>query len=407
MSFGIPLSQLIIESPKPLSSGITGLDEILSLGFQARSIYEIFGPPGIGKTNFGIQLVSRSLENMKPLEKNDDKILWIEAFQDMPINILRERFPKFDIVEENVKRVRIMKFGQLLYFFQNLFKLSQSMKYKLIIIDGFSQLLCDHLCTLSKRSGGVIDKTIHDLKCRHLILIFTAMTKYTHSTGSTIILLNDCMNTAFQSNEFGSLEEDYEVLEDGSNFYVNSNSDRRKSNVHILKSALVANIAMGGKDSTWEVFLRDRIGLFRDWNEQADETIFVKSKRVKTPSSQDNEACTIKEMRINKRNFENFRIAIVFNLHGDDRERDRDGGRPKRTRNSEDRNRIVKFDFDRATGLFRDIIDQEVNTANIGSIPTLSASSSSCSQLFVNMESDDNQMPYVEGKEEVIYDSEG
>ncbi|CAI1820451.1 hypothetical protein SEUBUCD646_0B02060 [Saccharomyces eubayanus] len=407
MSFGIPLSQLIIESPKPLSSGITGLDEILSLGFQARSIYEIFGPPGIGKTNFGIQLVSRSLENMKPLEKNDDKILWIEAFQDMPINILRERFPKFDIVEENVKRVRIMKFGQLLYFFQNLFKLSQSMKYKLVIIDGFSQLLCDHLCTLSKRSGGVIDKTIHDLKCRHLILIFTAMTKYTHSTGSTIILLNDCMNTAFQSNEFGSLEEDYEVLEDGSNFYVNSNSDRRKSNVHILKSALVANIAMGGKDSTWEVFLRDRIGLFRDWNEQADETIFVKSKRVKTPSSQDNEACTIKEMRINKRNFENFRIAIVFNLHGDDRERDRDGGRPKRTRNSEDRNRIVKFDFDRATGLFRDIIDQEVNTANIGSIPTLSASSSSCSQLFVNMESDDNQMPYVEGKEEVIYDSEG
>lgn len=119
MSFGIPLSQLIVESPKPLSSGITGLDEILSLGFQARSIYEIFGPPGIGKTNFGVQLVSRSLENMKPLEKNEDKILWIETFQDMPINILRERFPNFDIVEENVKRVRIMKFGQLLYFFQS------------------------------------------------------------------------------------------------------------------------------------------------------------------------------------------------------------------------------------------------------------------------------------------------
>ncbi|CAI4056559.1 hypothetical protein SUVZ_02G2050 [Saccharomyces uvarum] len=407
MSFGIPLSQLIVESPKPLSSGITGLDEILSLGFQARSIYEIFGPPGIGKTNFGVQLVSRSLEKMKPLETNEDKILWIEAFQDMPINILRERFPKFDIVEDNVKRVRIMRFGQLLYFFQNLFKLSQSTKYKLIIIDGFSQLVCDHLCTLSKRSGGMIDKILHDLKCRHLILIFTAMTKYTHSTGSTIILLNDCMNTAFQSNEFGSLEEDYEVLEDGSNFYVNSNSERRKSNVHILKSALVANIAMGGKDSTWEVFLRDRIGLFRDWNEQADETIFVKSKRVKTPSSQDDEGCTIKEVRINKRNFENFRIAIVFNLHGDDRDKDRDGGRSKRTRNSEDRNRIVKFDFDRATGQFRDIIDQKANAANIGSIPTLSASSSSCSQLFVNMESDDNQMPYVEGKEEVIYDSEG
>ena len=407
MSFGIPLSQLIVESPKPLRSGITGLDEILSLGFQARSIYEIFGPPGIGKTNFGVQLVSRSLENMKPLEKNEDKILWIETFQDMPINILRERFPNFDIVEENVKRVRIMKFGQLLYFFQSLFKLSQSMKYKLIIIDGFSQLVCDHLCTLSKRSGGMIDKTIHDLKCRHLILIFTAMTKYTHSTGSTIILLNDCMNTAFQSNEFGSLEEDYEVLEDGSNFYVNSNSERRKNNVHILKSALVANIAMGGKDSTWEVFLRDRIGLFRDWNEQADETIFVKSKRVKTPSSQDDEGCTIKEVRINKRNFENFRIAIVFNLHGDDRDRERDGGRSKRTRNSEDRNRIVKFDFDRATGQFRDIIDQKANAAKFGSIPTLSTSSSSCSQLFVNMESDDNQMPYVEGKEEVIYDSEG
>lgn len=227
MSFGIPLSQLIVESPKPLSSGITGLDEILSLGFQARSIYEIFGPPGIGKTNFGVQLVSRSLENMKPLEKNEDKILWIETFQDMPINILRERFPNFDIVEENVKRVRIMKFGQLLYFFQSLFKLSQSMKYKLIIIDGFSQLVCDHLCTLSKRSGGMIDKTIHDLKCRHLILIFTAMTKYTHSTGSTIILLNMMLEHSIpvQLNRILGME-DYEVLEDGSNFYVNSNSEK-------------------------------------------------------------------------------------------------------------------------------------------------------------------------------------
>ncbi|CAI4334030.1 CNT_collapsed_G0009650.mRNA.1.CDS.1 [Saccharomyces cerevisiae] len=92
MSLGIPLSQLIVESPKPLSSGITGLDEILNLGFQARSIYEIFGPPGIGKTNFGIQLVCNSLEDIQQSEINDDKILWIETFQEMPINILRERF---------------------------------------------------------------------------------------------------------------------------------------------------------------------------------------------------------------------------------------------------------------------------------------------------------------------------
>lgn len=92
MSLGIPLSQLIVESPKPLSSGITGLDEILNLGFQARSIYEIFGPPGIGKTNFGIQLVCNALEDIQQSEINDDKILWIETFQEMPINILRERF---------------------------------------------------------------------------------------------------------------------------------------------------------------------------------------------------------------------------------------------------------------------------------------------------------------------------
>lgn len=406
MSFGIPLSQLIVESPKPLSSGITGLDEILNLGFQARSIYEIFGPPGIGKTNFGIQLVCNSLENMQQSEMNEDKILWIETFQEMPINILRERFPEFEIVEENVKHVRILKFGQLLYFFQNLFKLSQSARYKLVIIDGFSQLLCDHLCTLSKRSGGMLDKTIHELKCRHLILIFTVMTKYTHSTGSTIILLNDCMNTAFQSNEFESLEEYYEILEDGSNFFVNSNNERRKNNVHILKSALVANIAMGSKDSTWEVFLRDRIGFFRDWNEQVDETIFVKSKRVKTPSSQNNEGCTtIKEMRINKRNFENLRVAIVFNLHGEDRKRG--GGNLKRTRSSDDRNHIVKFDFDKATGQFRDINDQKPSAANIGSLPTLSTSSSSSSQLFDNVDSDDNLLPNLEGKEEIIYDSEG
>ncbi|CAI4037961.1 hypothetical protein SMKI_04G2980 [Saccharomyces mikatae IFO 1815] len=406
MSFGIPLSQLIVESPKPLSSGITGLDEMLNLGFQARSIYEVFGPPGIGKTNFGIQLVGNSLENIQPSDMNDDKVLWIETFQDMPINLLRERFRKRDVVDENVKRVRITKFGQLLYFFQNLFKLSQSMKYKLIIIDGFSQIVCDHLCTLSKRSGGMLDKSIHELKCRHLILMFTIMTKYTHSTGSTIILLNDCMNTAFQSNEFESLEEYYEILEDGSNFFVNSNNERRKNNVHILKSALVANIAMGSKDSTWEVFLRDRIGFFRDWNEQVDETIFVKSKRVKMPSSQDNEGrTTIKEMRINKRNFENFRIAIVFNLHNEDRKRA--GENWKRTRNGDDRHSIVKFDFDKATGQFRDIIDRKGGAANIDSTLTLSASSSSCSQVFSNTQSDNNPLPNAEEKEEIIYDSEG
>lgn len=188
------------------------------------------------------------------------------------------------------------------------------------------------------------------------------------------------------------MEEYYEILDDGSNFFVNSNNERRKNNVHILKSALVANIAMGSKDSTWEVFLRDRIGLFRDWNEQVDETVFVKSKRVKAPSSQSNEGCTtIKEMRINKRNFENLRIAIVFNLHGEDRKRE--GRNLKRSRSSDDRNYIVKFDFDKATGQLRDIIDLKPDTANIASFPTLSTSSSSCSQVFNNIDSNDNPLP--------------
>ena len=74
MSLGIPLSQLISSNVCPLTSGIPSLDKALDNGFYRRSIYEIFGVPGIGKTQLGKSLVNNMLKDQK-----DENILWIDT----------------------------------------------------------------------------------------------------------------------------------------------------------------------------------------------------------------------------------------------------------------------------------------------------------------------------------------
>lgn len=243
MSIGVSLSQLISESPQPLLTGIPELDKALNHGLQARSIYEVYGPPGIGKTRFGLQLTESTAEHAK--------VLWIETFKPMPstgqLGGSRE-----------LHKVRVTNFSQLFFLISALRD-----TYQLILVDGMSQLVCDHLYTLQKRSKPNV-WNLHDLKCKHLIQLFTAMTKYIHQHGTTLVLLNDCMNTAFCSELD---QETFDVVDDHTNFYVTSAPKRRS--IQILKSSLLAStVAMGKKDARWEVFLKNRIGMFWDWQMQ-------------------------------------------------------------------------------------------------------------------------------------------
>lgn len=246
---GISLSQLLLDNPEPFSSGIEALDECLGDGFQPRSIYEIYGPPGVGKTRLGLQVVERAKGNA----------LWIETYKPMPVSLLSKS------TREKCQRTRCTKFTQLLYLFRWLLKeldnQGQQSQRQLIIVDGFSQLVCNHMYQLQSRSS---ERNMHDIKCRHLTTIFTAITKLTHSTKSTVILLDHCMNTAFQNGGSGSLEHDLDVVDDGLNFFVTSSTKR---NVQVLKSALTASgVAMGSRDSRWEAFLDRKIALFWEWD---------------------------------------------------------------------------------------------------------------------------------------------
>ena len=288
MSLGITLSQLIVERPKPISSGIGCLDNALGGargGFEPNSIYEIFGPPGIGKTKLGIQVLKTEL-------RKDEKCLWIETHKCMPANLVGD-------TGEKLNRIRITKFSQLVFFFQELKE-----PYPLIVIDGLSQILNDYLHVRSIHSTTRANDSLHSAKVKSLITLLTTITKYTHSMKSTVIMLNDTMNTSFQEHA----DDTIVPVNEESHFLVRSH---RRKNVQVLKSGLVANIGVGGKDSRWEVFIKSRIGLFWDWDRSY--------------------------LRKNRRYPEKNRIAVVFNLN---------------RRDEADENAIVRIVVSNETGDF-------------------------------------------------------
>ncbi|AET40286.1 putative DNA-dependent ATPase RAD55 Ecym_5546 [Eremothecium cymbalariae DBVPG len=246
MSLGVSLSQLVEESLDHLTTGIPELDEALSGGLQSRSIYEVYGPPGIGKTHFGLQLIH---------ENNSKCILVIDGHKTTPLNLVSRCKSQDSELEGKLDTLRITKFSQLVYFFQEL-----NERYDLIILEGMSQIVIDYLHAHMNYKIWKANSTLHGFKNRSMIVLMTQLTRYVNKHRSCIIMLNDSMNTAYQDYSDQSLVS---FGGDAASFLVKS---EKKRHVQTLKSALVANASVGGKDSRWEVFVRYRIGLFWDWS---------------------------------------------------------------------------------------------------------------------------------------------
>ncbi|KAK5959002.1 putative DNA-dependent ATPase RAD55 PWA37_003679 [Arxiozyma heterogenica] len=280
MSLGIPLSQLISSNARPLTSGIPSLDKALDNGFYRRSIYEIFGVPGIGKTQLGKSLVNNMLKNQK-----DENILWIDT--NKTVNMRDQQWISAtdgeDDVCGNIFHVRIRKLSELIFYLQKLLNNENNLKYSLIIIDGFSQLLVNHLNIILNH--GVDQRQLHDIKCKRLIVILTLLTKYAHLNNSIIVLIDDCMNTSYQweNNEIYSgiyNEDNLDILSNGNNFFVSDKQSLlKRKNVQSLKSSLIANCAMGNKDNSWEIYFKARIGLYWNWTVENDNFQDVLNKK--------------------------------------------------------------------------------------------------------------------------------
>lgn len=93
---GTQALQAAFELQKPISTGLSVLDDILSDhdennekltngGIDRGTVTEIYGPPGVGKTTFAIQLTARLLK-----DDVDAKMVWIDTCADVSINRLND-----------------------------------------------------------------------------------------------------------------------------------------------------------------------------------------------------------------------------------------------------------------------------------------------------------------------------
>ncbi|KAK4226784.1 P-loop containing nucleoside triphosphate hydrolase protein [Podospora fimiseda] len=70
------------DSSKYISTGLKGLDGVLSGGVEKGTVVEVWGPPGVGKTGFGMQLTASCL-------KTGEGVVWVDGFHRMSMERLK------------------------------------------------------------------------------------------------------------------------------------------------------------------------------------------------------------------------------------------------------------------------------------------------------------------------------
>jgi len=117
-----------------ISTGSFDLNKWLYGGYEKDVITMIAGPPGCGKTNFGI-LASCSQA------KKGNKVIFVDTEGGFSVDrvkqIVGENYKKF---LENILVMEITKFEDQKKFFDNLLKQINSEHVKLIVVDGMAML---------------------------------------------------------------------------------------------------------------------------------------------------------------------------------------------------------------------------------------------------------------------------
>ncbi|KAK9469242.1 P-loop containing nucleoside triphosphate hydrolase protein [Lipomyces arxii] len=112
-------------------TGISSIDKITRSGVIRGKVTELCGPPGSGKTSFGLQIAATVI-------RYGLKVLWIDTSSIFPVYRLQQALPGVNI-DSQVYRLQITSLAALLVFFMD--PPSYLSSYGLVIVDDFSTLI--------------------------------------------------------------------------------------------------------------------------------------------------------------------------------------------------------------------------------------------------------------------------
>ncbi|ASA76807.1 ATPase domain-containing protein [Thermococcus sp. 5-4] len=134
----------LLKSLDRVSTGVPGLDDLIGGGFIPGRVYLIIGPPGSGKTTFGIQFLVEGA-------KNDEKGLFISLLEHPKIitqDMLRYNFGLLTHLKS--KRILFYDMGESIFgagrrftwseIFENILRIIEAEGVKRVVIDSFTSL---------------------------------------------------------------------------------------------------------------------------------------------------------------------------------------------------------------------------------------------------------------------------
>ncbi|NJE61523.1 recombinase [Thermococcus sp. 21S7] len=166
----------LLKSLDRVSTGVPGLDDVLSGGFLPGRTYLIVGPPGSGKTTLGIQFLVEGA-------KNGERGLFISLFKNPNLitqEMLRYNFGLLGYVQS--KRIILYDFGEILFGAGKKFTwdevldaileiIKREENIRRVVIDSFTSLECSVVDSENKRVAiGKFMRKLYSLEITTVII---------------------------------------------------------------------------------------------------------------------------------------------------------------------------------------------------------------------------------------------